>query len=119
MNDAEVLERDKEWRDAIAPGNAGSLTGKLCSTPEGAGRFIEAMRDLHHEDLIYFEKRAEKARNRRREAESQLLKVAECWERSVSVGCDPHFSIGAESLLRAALAKKKRKLAPPAPEPTP
>lgn len=105
MESQEISDRDAEWREAIWPGNENSSLGKLVATPEGAALFIEAAQNLHHEDIIYFEKRATKARLKRREIQSQLRTVAKAWELSKNSGSDPHFPIDVEAILRAALAK--------------
>lgn len=45
-----MTARDAEWREAIVPGNATSLLGEACSTPEFAAAFLRAKEDLWREE---------------------------------------------------------------------
>lgn len=49
--DQALAARDTQWREAIVPGNTESLVAQMCSTPESASAFVQAMRDSHAEDV--------------------------------------------------------------------
>lgn len=43
--DAAIAERDRQWVEAIAPGNADTYLGKVIKTPEAAAEFLKGERE--------------------------------------------------------------------------
>lgn len=113
LNATEMLaERDEQWRDAIVPGGPSTIRDECVKDPTEAYLWLKAVQASNYESVIYFEKRATKARLRRREAEHNIELIAAAWEQSKYASSDPHFPSSIEALLIAALAKKKRRQEP-------